>query len=52
MEAAARGHADMVRRLLAGGANRQLHDHEGQTAAQLARSAGHAQLADLIDTGS
>jgi len=33
MEAAARGHGDMVRRLLAGGANRQLRDHDGQTAA-------------------
>ncbi len=52
MEAAARGHADMVSRLLARGANRQLRDLDGKSAAQLARAAGYPQLADLIDTGS
>jgi uncharacterized protein len=52
MLAAIHGHQEMVRRLLAAGADPRLRDRADQTAAQLARAAGHAQIADLIAAGS
>ena len=52
MLAAIHGHREMVRRLLAAGADPRLRDHSGRTAAQLARAAGHGQLADLLASGS
>ena len=52
MLAAIHGHREMVRQLLAAGADPHLRDPSDQTAAQLALAAGHAQIADLIGSGS
>jgi ankyrin repeat protein len=49
MWAAGQGQGDVVRRLLAHGAKTDLRDDRGLTAAQIARGAGHAQVAAAID---
>jgi ankyrin repeat protein len=48
MLAAANGHADVVRVLLANGARRDLRDHNGQTAASLAKKAHRAEVEKLL----
>ncbi|RZJ14851.1 MAG: ankyrin repeat domain-containing protein [Acidovorax sp.] len=49
MLAAVQGHTATVEKLLALGAHRTLVDREGLNAAQQARRAGYARIADLID---
>ena len=49
MWAARRGDAALVRLLLDAGADAGRTDHDGQTAAALARAAGHGALADWIE---
>ncbi len=52
MLAAMNGHADMVRRLLALGANPALTDRDGLNALQQARRLGLAGIAALLEAGS
>lgn len=49
MFAATHGNAGVARRLLAHGVDRGMRNADGMTAAQVARSAGHADLAALLD---
>lgn len=51
-EAAHRGHPALVDLLLASGADRDQHNHEGHNAAALARMAGHLGLAARLDSAS
>ena len=48
MWAAGQGQADAVRLLLERGAKRDLRDDRGLTAAEIARQADHAGVADVI----
>ena len=48
MAAAAKGHAELTRALLARGANASLRDERDATAESLARKQGHAALADVL----
>ena len=52
MLAVINGRADVVRRLLAAGANRALLDREGLSALQHARKLGLEQIAAMIEAGS
>ena len=47
--AAAKGHAALVKRLLALGADRDAHDKRGATALALARKQGHATVVELLE---
>ena len=49
MTAASMGHDAVVERLLEAGARADLTDQQGRSAQALARSAGHAETAALID---
>lgn len=49
--AAARGHADVAKRLLAWGADAGARDRTGRDVAELARRAGHAELLELFAVG-
>jgi len=51
-EAALGGDAEVVRLLLAAGADPETGNHEGQTPADVARQAGHAAIAEAIDAGA
>ena len=51
MWAAGMGHAETVRLLLQHGADASLSDDRGKTAAQMAREAGHAKVADMLAPG-
>src|SRR2546425_13007288 len=51
-EAALGGDAEVVRLLLAAGADPETGNHEGQTPADVARQAGRAAIADAIDAGA
>ena len=46
------GHVEVVRLLLAAGADPETGNHEGQTPADVARQAGRAAIADAIDAGA
>jgi ankyrin repeat protein len=48
MWAAGQGHADTVKLLLAKGAQKQLKDDRGLSAADMAKDAGHKAVADLL----
>jgi ankyrin repeat protein len=48
MWAAGQGHASAVRRLLQRGARADLRDNRGLTAADMARQAGHMEVAALL----
>jgi len=50
MWAAGQGHTEVVRLLLARGARADLRDDRGLTAAAIARAAGHADAATVIET--
>jgi ankyrin repeat protein len=49
-EAAAGGHAEIVRYLLGEGADRELRNDLGQTARDVALQSGHTAIADLLGT--
>jgi ankyrin repeat protein len=49
MWAAGNGHAETVRLLLAGGADRKLTDNRGKNALQIALDGGHKEAAALLE---
>ena len=49
MRAAAAGHVEVAKQLLDASADRRMRDEQGNTALDLARSAGHEQLVTLLE---